>query len=93
LDFKIFGKFVLKRFFIKKNMRKFFIFLTINENGYLATFSCSFYITAEHLIESIKKASKNNFIILESLYQSKDHPWALKFSESLYLKGFLLKRI
>ena len=65
----------------------------LNENGYLATFSCSFYITAEHLIESIKKVSKNNFIILESLYQSKDHPWALKFSESLYLKGFLLKRI
>jgi len=65
----------------------------LNEDGYLATFSCSFYIKEEHLLESIKKVSKNNFIILETLYQSKDHPWTLKFSESLYLKGFLFKRI
>ncbi len=65
----------------------------LKDNGFLATFSCSFYVKEEHLLESIKNASKENFIILETLYQSKDHPWTLKFSESLYLKGFLFKKI
>ncbi len=65
----------------------------LKDGGYLATFSCSFYIKQDHLLESVKKVSKNNFVILESLYQSKDHPWTLKFSESLYLKGFLFKML
>lgn len=65
----------------------------LKEDGLLATFSCSFYVSEEHLLESIKKVSKDiNFVVLEKLYQSKDHPWTLKFAESLYLKGFLLRR-
>ncbi len=68
----------------------------LEPGGIIATFSCSHYITPDDLEESFRTPAMKigrNFVIVERLYQAKDHPILLGFKESEYLKGFLFKEI
>lgn len=65
----------------------------LSPGGIIATFTCAHYITGDDLLGTFWSASKalgRSFYLFERLYQSKDHPVLLGFSESEYLKGFLL---
>ncbi len=77
-----------------------FQFLVINsikaleENGYIALFSCSHHITEEDLKKILLFASQKTgkkLIILEKLMQDLDHPYLLNAPPTFYLKGFLIK--
>ena len=66
----------------------------VEKGGYLAIFSCSFYVDMKDLKELAKKASKDNkrvIKVVEHLYQDIDHPYLLNNPYSLYLKGILFK--
>ncbi|WP_281950638.1 class I SAM-dependent rRNA methyltransferase [Nitrosophilus kaiyonis] len=66
----------------------------VEDGGYMAIFSCSYYIDLKDLKELLKKASKDNkkrVKIIEHLYQDIDHPYILNNPFSLYLKGLLVK--
>jgi len=68
----------------------------LKENGLLAVFSCSHSITMEDLKKVSLEASKDTGFrleILEHLYQDLDHPYILNIPNSLYLKGFLMRKI
>ena len=64
--------------------------------GYLATFSCSGLISRD-LFQKVVFGSaidaKCDAQIIKTLSQSEDHPTRISFPESLYLKGFLLRKI
>lgn len=79
-----------------------FQFLVINsikaleENGYIAVFSCSHHITEEDLKKVLLFASQKTgkrIVIIEKLMQDLDHPYLLNSPPSFYLKGFLVKVI
>lgn len=79
-----------------------FQFLIINsikaleENGYIAVFSCSHHITEEDLKKVFLFASQKTgkkIVIIEKLIQDLDHPYLLNSPPSFYLKGFLIKVI
>jgi len=64
------------------------------DEGYLAIFSCSYYIDLKDLEKILLKASKDTqkqIKIIEHLYQDIDHPYILNNPYSLYLKGLLVK--
>ncbi len=67
----------------------------LNENGFIAIFSCSHHLNLEDLIKLINEVSLNKNIhpqIIEFLFQDfRDHPYILTIPNSLYLKGLLLK--
>jgi 23S rRNA (cytosine1962-C5)-methyltransferase len=68
----------------------------LKPGGLLATFSCSSALKREDFISMLNRASgdsKAKFRILEQFHQPADHPIALNFPESEYLKGFLLEKI
>ncbi len=68
----------------------------LDKNGFLAVFSCSHHVLLEDLINITKEASKdtlNKVEIFEHLFQDVDHPYILNIPTSLYLKGFLLRKV
>ncbi len=68
----------------------------LNENGILATFSCSGLISRDLFQKVIFGAGVDaqcEIQIIEHLSQSGDHPVLLTFPESLYLKGFVCRKI
>ncbi len=68
----------------------------LNENGYLAVFSCSHHISMQDLIDTTLQACKDSNSLLEFkefLIQDIDHPYILNIPNSFYLKGFLVQKI
>lgn len=68
----------------------------LNENGILATFSCSGLLSRDLFQKVIFGAGVDaqcEIQVLEHLSQSDDHPVLLTFPESLYLKGLICRKI
>ena len=68
----------------------------LKPNGLLATFSCSGMVSRDLFQKVVFGASldaKANMQIIKHLSQAECHPTLLTFPESLYLKGFLMRRI
>jgi 23S rRNA (cytosine1962-C5)-methyltransferase len=68
----------------------------LNPNGLLATFSCSGMVSRDLFQKVVFGASldaKAKMQIIKHLSQAECHPTLLTFPESLYLKGFLMRRI
>jgi 23S rRNA (cytosine1962-C5)-methyltransferase len=64
--------------------------------GRLLTCSCSFHVTREHFLDTIRAAAADSgrHIILERLVgQASDHPELLTVPETGYLKGALLRAV
>ncbi|HUF73616.1 MAG TPA: class I SAM-dependent methyltransferase [Gammaproteobacteria bacterium] len=69
-------------------------FEVLSPNGVLASFSCSGHVDASLLQKVIAQAAQEagrDARILERLEQPPDHPVALRFPESAYLNGFILR--
>ncbi len=70
-------------------------FQLVKPEGYLATFSCSGHMSFDLFQKIVFQASREarcDAQIIDYLKQDEDHPILLSFPESLYLKGFLLKK-
>ena len=68
----------------------------LNDNGILATFSCSGLISRELFLKVVYSSTVDAYVegqIVKHLSQSEDHPTRLSFPESLYLKGLLCRKI
>ncbi|ACM92870.1 methyltransferase small [Nautilia profundicola AmH] len=68
----------------------------LEEDGYLALFSCSHSITSKDLLDlSLSSSVINNCYleVVEFLKQDIDHPYVLNIPNSLYLTGVLLRKI
>lgn len=68
----------------------------LNDNGYLAVFSCSHHITYDDLINVTLDALKDTKIktqYIEYLTQDLDHPYIINIPSTLYLKGFILQKV
>ncbi len=68
----------------------------LNENGYISVFSCSHHVSIEDLKKITLEVSRDIKVpveIVEHLYQDKDHPYILNIPNSLYLSGFLFRKI
>lgn len=66
----------------------------VKSGGYLATFSCSHYLTVPLFLDMIRRAaieSGRKVSLLELRTQSRDHPSLLGTDESLYLKCAILE--
>jgi 23S rRNA (cytosine1962-C5)-methyltransferase len=66
----------------------------LNEDGILATFSCSHNMPNETFSDIIKEAAKESgkeFAILKRCHQAQDHPIVKSIPETEYLKGYFLK--
>ncbi len=64
----------------------------VNDGGILVTSSCSGYFTEEDLRVTLRRASTQAGVdvhILKMIRQSPDHPVAINFPESLYLKSII----
>jgi len=62
--------------------------------GYLATFSCSQFMTAPLFLQMLREAAVDcgrQVQLLETLIQSRDHPALLSSETSSYLKGYILR--
>ena len=68
----------------------------LKPGGWLATFTCSGRVTREEFYGAIEEASSKvgqTYVVEDWLSQCADHSVRLGFSESLYLKGLLLRRV
>jgi 23S rRNA (cytosine1962-C5)-methyltransferase len=68
----------------------------LKTGGFLVTFSCSGGISEDLFQKIVAGAALDagiNALIVERLHQGFDHPVALNFPESAYLKGFIIKKI
>ncbi|MCX7957768.1 MAG: class I SAM-dependent rRNA methyltransferase [Deltaproteobacteria bacterium] len=68
----------------------------LSQDGILATFSCSYYMSDEEFLNMLREAAqdaKTEFIVREYLRQAPDHRELLGFPESHYLKGFILQKV
>ncbi len=68
----------------------------LKPGGWLATFTCSGRVSREAFQDAVEEAATKCgqvYVVEEVLSQSEDHSVRLGFSESLYLKGLLLRRI
>lgn len=66
----------------------------LNEEGVLATFSCSHNMPNERFAATLKEAAidaKKRFDILKRCHQAEDHPIVKAIPETEYLKGYFLK--
>ena len=66
----------------------------LNEDGFLAIFSCSYHMDENLLMQAAIKAafdSRKNLRLLRFLKQSADHPINPSIPETYYLKGFLFE--
>ena len=68
----------------------------LEDEGYLALFSCSHSITSKDLLDLALSSSiieRCNLEVIEFLKQDIDHPYILNIPNSLYLTGVLLRRL
>ena len=68
----------------------------LKPNGILATFSCSGAMTSELFDKVLAEAAVDahrDFQTIGRTRQGADHPVALNFSEGLYLKGVIMRRM
>ena len=68
----------------------------LEDNGILATFSCSGLISRELFLKVVYSSTVDAYVegqIIKHLSQSEDHPTRLSFPESLYLKGLLCRKV
>ena len=66
----------------------------LNRGGYLATCSCSSFMTRDYFVEMLKDVAKEanvDFRIIEERKQSVDHPTLINVPETYYLKFFILQ--
>ena len=66
----------------------------VEPGGYLASFSCSQFMTAPLFLQMLREAAADagrEAQLLEALIQSRDHPAALSSETSSYLKGYILR--
>ena len=66
----------------------------VEPGGYLASFSCSQFMTAPLFLRMLKEAAADagrEVLLLEPLMQSRDHPAALYSDTSWYLKGYIVQ--
>ncbi len=66
----------------------------LNPGGLLFTFSCSGHITSELFQKIVADAALDANVdlkMIQRLSQAKDHPVAMNFPESFYLKGLIAK--
>jgi 23S rRNA (cytosine1962-C5)-methyltransferase len=66
----------------------------LNDNGILATFSCSHNMPNELFFAVVKRAAqdaKKTMTILKRCHQAEDHPIAKAIPETEYLKGYFLR--
>lgn len=73
-----------------------FAFKLLKPGGILATFSCSGGVSADLFQKIVAGAALDAGVdvqILEHLHQDIDHPIALNFPESEYLKGLILQKL
>jgi 23S rRNA (cytosine1962-C5)-methyltransferase len=66
----------------------------LNENGILATCSCSFHMSEDLFLETIEEAArdaKRRVHLIEKRAQSADHPILVGTPETYYLKCFILR--
>ncbi len=66
----------------------------VEDEGYIALFSCSHHIGVKDLEDVILQSAKDNrktIEVIEYLYQDVDHPYILNNEFSLYLKGILFR--
>lgn len=67
----------------------------LNDNGILLSASCSMHMSAENLLNCIRRAgiqTKSVLSVLEQLHQGPDHPIHPAIVETHYLKGFILHK-
>jgi 23S rRNA (cytosine1962-C5)-methyltransferase len=70
-------------------------FKILNPGGILITFSCSGGVSEEFFQKIVYGAAldaKAEAVILKRLHQAPDHPVALNYPESAYLKGFIIRK-
>jgi 23S rRNA (cytosine1962-C5)-methyltransferase len=68
----------------------------LNQNGILATCSCSFHMSEELFLQTVEEAArdaKRRVHLLEKRMQSADHPVLLGMPETYYLKCFILRAL
>lgn len=68
----------------------------LNPGGILVTFSCSGGVSGDLFQKILAGAALDagvEAMILERLHQGFDHPIAMNFPESAYLKGFIIKKM
>jgi 23S rRNA (cytosine1962-C5)-methyltransferase len=68
----------------------------LRPGGYLVTFSCSGNIDEplfQKIIAGAALDARVDAQIIQRLQQAPDHPVAVNFPESAYLKGFLIRRM
>lgn len=68
----------------------------LSKRGILVTFSCSYHISAEIFLDTIRAAfleARRAAHLIRWLSQSSDHPVMLHMPESRYLKGVILEAI
>ena len=66
----------------------------LNRGGYLATCSCSSFMTRELFLEMLKDVAKEanvDFRIIEERKQALDHPTLINVPETYYLKFFIIQ--
>jgi 23S rRNA (cytosine1962-C5)-methyltransferase len=66
----------------------------LEPDGLLVTASCSFHMSAEHLLETVQRAARHHdrhLQLLESGQQGPDHPVHPAIPETAYLKAFFLR--
>jgi 23S rRNA (cytosine1962-C5)-methyltransferase len=66
----------------------------INPGGYLITFSCSYHISEDLLVELVAEAAgdaKRRVQLVEKRAQASDHPILLGVPETFYLKSLVLR--
>ena len=66
----------------------------VERGGYLASFSCSQFMTAPLFLQMLREAAADagrEAQLLETLIQSRDHPATLSSETSSYLKGCILR--
>ena len=66
----------------------------VRSGGYLATFSCSQFMTAPLFLQMLREAAADSgrqVQLLETLMQSRDHAASFSTETSWYLKGYILR--
>ncbi len=68
----------------------------VRSGGYLATFSCSQFMTAPLFLQMLREAAADSgreVQLIETLMQSRDHAASFSSETSWYLKGYILRVI
>ena len=66
----------------------------VSPGGYLASFSCSQFMTAPLFLQMLREAAADagrQVLLLEPLMQSRDHAAAIYSETNWYLKGYIVR--